>query len=159
MAIPSGGEAFLPSPRVLGIDSRMSSRSKRAKKPPVREARYKHREPQTWRAFREELLHHVDAGDDYVRPDRAGWRCNDRVVIVREIPADAPDAVLAELFEEAVAATPNARPTEIVVADAAMRDALATRFKGDLPIHVMRGGFVDDERLTTDDDEIGRAHV
>jgi hypothetical protein len=109
----------------------------------VKDARFRHREPVIWHGTRAETLRHQRDGDHFVRPDLCAWVEGYTLRAERLVPSDAPDTVLADLLDEALARQADARgrcPTELVVLDLALAEVLRARFGDQFQIRVRAMG-------------------
>lgn len=108
----------------------------RAKKTATRDARHRNKLPQEWTPLRTGALRHVADGEGFTRPDVMAWLCNGKVVLQREVPSDTPEEKFLELFAEAQAAVPEAKPTSFRVPSQELAALLAQHNPGELPIVV-----------------------
>jgi hypothetical protein len=113
----------------------------------AKDARFRHREPVIWHGTRAETLRHHRNGDHFVRPDLCAWVEGYSLRAERLVPPDAPDSVMADLLDEALARQADARgraPTELVVLDHALAEVLRARFGDRFRVHVRAMGPADE---------------
>lgn len=113
----------------------------------AKDARFRHREPVIWHGARAETLRHHRDGDRFVRPDLCAWVEGYTLRAERLVPPDAPDSVMADLLDEALARQADARgraPTALVVLDHALAEVLRARFGDRFGVQVRAMGPADE---------------